>query len=110
MRSLFITAFLIAFTFTLTACGDPKPAQYPPSLYKDLEDPLTDEELARVKEKAEAAKAAEEIVPGEDHSIDDEMERAKELDESEEIYPGEDHSIDDEMEEAKDDNDDDDDD
>lgn len=61
MRSLFITAFLIAFTFTLTACGDPKPAQYPPSLYKDFEDPLTDEELNRVKQKAaDSAEAAEE--------------------------------------------------
>lgn len=99
MRYLLITAVLAAFT--LTACGDPKPAQYPPSLYKDFEDPLTDEELARVKQEAEAAKAAEEIVPGEDHSIDDEMERAKELDESEDTFPGgHDHSIDDEMEEA----------
>lgn len=35
MKYTLLAAILIAFTFTLTACGEPKPGQYPPSLYKD---------------------------------------------------------------------------
>lgn len=57
MKYLLITAILAAFM--LTACGDPKPAQYPPSLYKDFEDPLTDEELAEAKKKSAEMRAAE---------------------------------------------------
>lgn len=57
MKYLLITAILAAFM--LTACGDPKPAQYPPSLYKDFEDPLTDEDLAEAKRKSAEKRAAE---------------------------------------------------
>lgn len=79
MRNLLITAVLLAFTFTLTACGDPKPAQYPPSLYKDFEDPLTDEELERVKqEAAEAAEAAEESAEEATEEADEAAEDAEE--------------------------------
>ncbi|UJP05393.1 MAG: hypothetical protein LZF61_11280 [Nitrosomonas sp.] len=39
MKYTLLAAVLIAFTFTLTACGkepgEGKPGQYPPSLYKD---------------------------------------------------------------------------
>ena len=79
MRNLLITAVLLAFTFALTACGDPKPAQYPPSLYKDYEDPLTDEELERVKqEAAEAAEAAEESAEEATEEADEAAEDAEE--------------------------------
>jgi predicted small lipoprotein YifL len=91
MRYLLITAVLAAFT--LTACGDPKPAQYPPSLYKDHENLLSDEDLAEVQKGSAASEVAEDVFPAEDHSIDDEMERAKDVDESQEVFPAEDDSI-----------------
>ncbi len=69
MKYLLITAVLAAFT--LTACGDPKPAQYPPSLYKDFEDPLTDEALAEVKKKGAEKRAAEESADEEMEETDD---------------------------------------
>ena len=65
----------VLMMFTLAACGDPKPAQYPPSLYKDFEDPLTDEALAEVQEAAEAA--ADEL----DEEAEEVEEAADELDE-----------------------------
>jgi predicted small lipoprotein YifL len=61
--SLFVVALIV---LTLTACGDPKPAQYPPSLYDQREGMLTDSELeAAQKEgaKKEAAKAAKQSAP-----------------------------------------------
>lgn len=79
MRNLLITAVLMTFTFTLIACGDPKPAQHPPSLYKDFEDPLTDEELNRVKqEAADAAEAAEESAEDATEEADEAAEDAEE--------------------------------
>jgi phosphopantothenoylcysteine synthetase/decarboxylase len=110
MRYLLITAVLAAFL--LSACGDPKPAQYPPSLYKDHENLLSDEELADVQRESAASEVAEDIFPAEDHSIDDEMERAKEVEESQSIFPAEDDSIgnDDDDDDEDDDDDDDDDD
>ena len=91
MKYLLITAALAVFI--LSACGDPKPAQYPPSLYKDHENLLTDEELTEVQRKSAEEVKAKEVFPAEDHSIDDEMERAHEREASEKIFPADDPSV-----------------
>ena len=76
MRYLLITTVLAAFL--MTACGDPKPAQYPPSLYKDFEDPLTDEDLAEVQKKgAEKRAAAEEAAEEVEEAIEDVADEAE---------------------------------
>lgn len=85
MRNLLIATVLMAFTFTLTACGDPKPAQYPPSLYKDFENLLTDEELAEAqKETAEAVEAADEAEDDAEEAIEEAEEAIEEAEEAEE--------------------------
>jgi hypothetical protein len=46
--------FAIALVVLMTACGEPKPGQKPPSLYKEREGLLSDSELdAAKKESAE---------------------------------------------------------
>jgi len=46
--------FAIALAVLMTACGEPKPGQKPPSLYKEREGLLSDSELdAAKKESAE---------------------------------------------------------
>ena len=77
MRYLLITITAILAAFTLTACGDPKPAQYPPSLYKDFEDPLTDEELAKVKEESAEKQVAEKVEDAAEE-VEDAAEEVKE--------------------------------
>ena len=81
MKNLLIATVLMAFTFTLTACGDPKPAQYPPSLYKDFENLLSDEELAEAqKETAEAVEAADDAEEAIEEA-EEEIEEAEEVEE-----------------------------
>jgi len=43
MKYTFFATILVALA--LTACGEPKPGQKPPSLYKDREGLLSDSEL-----------------------------------------------------------------
>ncbi|MBA2483509.1 MAG: hypothetical protein H0V39_03635 [Nitrosomonas sp.] len=76
MKYLLITAILAAFM--LTACGDPKPAQYPPSLYKDFEDPLTDEDLAEAKRKSAEKRAAEQAAAAKSDDAAEEVDDAEE--------------------------------
>jgi predicted small lipoprotein YifL len=80
MRNLLIATVLMAFTFTLTACGDPKPAQYPPSLYKDHENLLSDEELAKVQK--ETAEAVEDAADDAEEAIEDAAEKVEEATDS----------------------------
>jgi hypothetical protein len=75
MKYLLITAILAAFM--LTACGDPKPAQYPPSLYKDFEDPLTDEDLAEAKRKSAEKRAAEQAAAAKSDDAAEEVDDAE---------------------------------
>jgi len=62
--SLFVVALI---ALTLTACGDPKPGQYPPSFMD--RDMLSDADLEAVQKesaKQEAAKAAKKSAPAVD--------------------------------------------
>lgn len=59
--SLFVVALI---ALTLTACGEPKPGQYPPSLMD--REMLSDSDLEAAKKegvKKEAAKAAKQSAP-----------------------------------------------
>ena len=50
-------ASVILMTMVLIACGDPKPGQYPPSLYDEQrEGLLSDRELLATKKKYQARK------------------------------------------------------
>lgn len=51
----------------LTACGEPKPGQKPPSLYKDREGLLSDSELDA--NRKQAAEAAEKVYPADDPAV-----------------------------------------
>jgi len=51
----------------LTACGEPKPGQKPPSLYKEREGLLSDSELDATRKQA--AEAAEKIYPADDPAV-----------------------------------------
>jgi hypothetical protein len=51
----------------LTACGEPKPGQKPPSLYKEREGLLSDSELDAARKQP--AEAAEKVYPADDPAV-----------------------------------------
>lgn len=60
---------LALVTLMLTACGEPKPGQKPPSLYKDREGLLSDSELETAKKQdaqKEASEMAKKVYPADD--------------------------------------------
>ena len=70
--SLFV---VVLIALTLTACGEPKPGQYPPALME--REMLSDSDLEAIQKestKKEATKAAKKSAPAEDsdeEAVDD---------------------------------------
>lgn len=73
----------------LTACGEPKPGQKPPSLYKEREGLLSDSELDAARKQTE--ETAEKVYPADDpvvpHAKSDEELTAEKI---EKVYPADD--------------------
>jgi phosphopantothenoylcysteine synthetase/decarboxylase len=71
MKYSFIAAILVAFA--LTACGDPKPGQYPPGLMDEREG--MDELDATLQEQAEEEKTVMETI---EEAVEDAIEAVEE--------------------------------
>lgn len=84
MKYSLIAFFAATFAFLLSACGEEKPGQYPPSLYKDREGLLSDEQLSADKEAATANKIYPADDPAAPHAKSDEEKSARLAEES---YP-----------------------
>lgn len=70
MKLALLSSIVIALL--LTACSDPKPGQYPPSLYKEREGLLSDSDLAKSQQQEnnkQAAELAEESYPADDPAV-----------------------------------------
>ncbi len=63
---------IVVVALALTSCSDPKPGQYPPSLYKEREGMLSDGDLANSQKQEiekQASELAEESYPADDPAV-----------------------------------------
>jgi len=75
MKYSFIAAILIAFA--LSACGDPKPGQYPPGFMDEREG--MDELDAALQEQAEAAEEEETVMETVEEAVEDAVDAVEEV-------------------------------
>lgn len=64
-----LLTLIVVVALALTSCSEPKPGQYPPSLYKEREGMLSDSDLANSQKQQieqQASELAEESYPADD--------------------------------------------